>query len=447
MSRAPLSKLGGRASSGRKAYKKIPAEEAPSNLPHITKIVTTTSSRFNISALDWNLNDFLLSRMKDLKGKIDDVNKRLNITVVEPQSRTISSLSLGNLSATSVTPLFAPVQSVQIFTSPSGLSFVQANIRNDDMDTSLDFFIPPQRIPSPLDTIMSDPVLDSTVSPVPIAESAKSKMNIEKAELRLRLRPPQDAKGYRQFQRKIVKDLGAVVPVLYFLTLGNRDLTIAIGYVRGDGWAVSSVKWGVDHEVIRSHWPSDASRLVSDCFNQVVEHHNMKIFNTLGAGQQLKDMNRVLRTIEPCSLSPLLSKLLLTIFTLGSIDMLRGAHFLAEIGLIQDRLNFHKFTGPYLTRVISSGTHYFKTSRPLLDPKAKLITTPNPAPPPANPVPTPAKPKRSKGASLVTDAELKSGMVEMPSFGEMMDGLENMTVVFKNIQDDPLAGVRQSYSY
>lgn len=132
--------------------------------------------------------------------------------------------------------------------------------------------------------------------------------------------------------------------------------------------------------------------------------------------------------------------------------MLRGSHFLAEIGLIQDRLNYHKFTGPHLTRLVSSGTHYFKTSRPMLDPKAKPVTKANPAPPPANPappsanpVPPPANPKPKKDARLVTDAELESGTVEMPCFGEMIDGFDNLLTVFKAIQDDPLAGVCRIY--
>lgn len=311
MYRAPSSRAGGRP-SGRKAYTKISVESAPSNLPHITKVATTTSSRFDISALDWNVNSFLYSRLDDLKEKIDGVNLRLNITAVESQSQSMSSLSLGNLSTVSMAPILPPAHSVQIFASPSGLQFIQA--APNDMDTSSDFFIPPQRIPSPLDTIMSDPAPDPTSSLVPIAESAKSKKNITKAESRLRLRPPQDAKGYRQFQRKIVKDVGIAVPVFYFISLGNCYLTLVIGYVRGDGWAVSSPKWETDHEAYRSHWPSDASRLVSDCFTQVVEYHNRKIYKALSVGQQLKNMNRVSRPIEPCS-SPLLpSKLSLTIF-------------------------------------------------------------------------------------------------------------------------------------
>lgn len=47
---------------------------------------------------------------------------------------------------------------------------------------------------------------------------------------------------------------------------------------------------------------------------------------------------------------------------------------------------------------------------------------------------------------LVTDAELESGLVEMSSFGEMMDGFENMFEIFLKIQSNPLAGVCCTHS-
>lgn len=314
MSRAPLSRVGSR-SSGRKAYTRVTPQSAPSDLPHITKIVTTTASRFDIMALDWNYNNILLGRMQNLKENVDDVNTRLDITILESKLRSISALSLGNLSTTSVAPTVAPMQSVQIFTSPSGLNFIQANaIANDIMDTTMDFFIPPPRIPSPLDTIMSDPDPDPTASPVPIALSTQSKKNIIKAEKRLRLKPPQTALGYRQCQRKAVKELGGIVPVFYFLTLGNRNLTLIIGYVRGDGWTLSSTIWETEEELSKWRWPSDASQLVTDCFTQVVLQHNLKLYRAVDAGQELKNINKLYRMIEPCSSSPLSFKTFVNYF-------------------------------------------------------------------------------------------------------------------------------------
>lgn len=166
---------------------------------------------------------------------------------------------------------------------------------------------------------------------------------------------------------------------------------------------------------------------------------------------------------------------------LATVEMLRGAHFLGEMGLTQSRLHFHSFTSAYMDRLISSGWLVFQTKRndeegsstnsdddsdarstlaanSDKDARAALLADASRIAEDARAsgISGPARASRlhvndeALQAMLVSDLDLKSGTVVTPSFREIINGCESLFAGLRRMlinPTDPLAGVSRTLMF
>lgn len=113
--------------------------------------------------------------------------------------------------------------------------------------------------------------------------------------------------------------------------------------------------------------------------------------------------------------------------------MLRGAHFLCESGLVQDRLRYYKYTRKFVLRLLSSGWELFQSTADNSSASTDSGSSTPPGPPPPPP---------SGSSSL--PIELGGG----PSFKTMMCTCEDLIKIFGALLKDPMAAVcLLSFSY
>lgn len=158
--------------------------------------------------------------------------------------------------------------------------------------------------------------------------------------------------------------------------------------------------------------------------------------------------------------------------------MLKGSHFLCEMNLTYSRLIAHKFTSAFMGRLMSSGWLVFHSKRNEEGPsssdnddddnntRATLISNSNSSETKAALIADAAQiAKDARAASisstkcasrragitdedlqamLVSEADLESGTIVAPNFGELITGCEGLFAALKRIlinPIDPLAGV------
>lgn len=161
--------------------------------------------------------------------------------------------------------------------------------------------------------------------------------------------------------------------------------------------------------------------------------------------------------------------------------MLRGAHFLCEMGLTQSRLHCYQFTSAYVDRLISSGWLVFQTKRNNVegsssnsddnadarftlinnsdeDARAALLADASRIAEDARSIGIsgPARASRLRQsdealrAMLVSDQDLNLGTVVTPSFGEIINGCESLFAGLRRMlinPTDPLAGVSRTLTF
>lgn len=215
-----------------------------------------------------------------------------------------SALSVGDLSTISVAAPPDESSNLQLYTSPSGLNFVQISTNDDAMlmDLTRDFFVPPNS--SIDDPIITDAEADALAAQqaaeaealaaqqaAAAAEMNRAKLvrqQLEKAARRLQLGSPRSASGYKKFWDKAVQTLPKTVPILYNLILGNRSLADIVGYDEEEGWKQASSSF---EDSNRWRRPSDATQLVTDCFNHIFHNHHERLRISMDNGIPLAELH------------------------------------------------------------------------------------------------------------------------------------------------------------
>lgn len=277
---------------------------------------TTIVKRFISSARSWGEHhDGLDDILKDLLQNIDYINDQfarligvVSQTPLIPHSESLASVA-SEISTSSLTA----------YHSPSGYELLTYTTQPMDVDHSVSSPIPEDEIK---DFVMGN-------------EEATRQLIVEAERLlslKFILTPHLSMKQINQFNVR-VRNLDMFTPVLYDSIKSSQVIIVHMD-LAGLGWAL------VQQDCLDVEWPSPATSLALKAFGRLVVWHNERALEVLHKDLAL---GRKIRLIEACAL--FLSVLFyLNLHLLeGSVDILKGAHFMIENSLVHSRIRLNNY--------------------------------------------------------------------------------------------------------